>query len=731
MTAIPHRLTPTVQATLTLCAAIVLSLSAGSAHAAARSDASASARIDRSHALVQLAADPLATSAKTKPAKGKKIDFNNGGVKSYRAFLSAQRNDFKAWLRANVPGARVSGEFDLALNAVAVKLNGATLAQLAAAPMVRSAQYQGLYRPNADDPDLRLIDALPAWNQAGGAATAGEGVKVAVIDSGIDVAHPCFSDAGYPAQTRIGPNALTNNKVIVAKVFNNKAKQLGATPAAIGDHGTHVAGTVACNFETPATVDGAVVPYAMSGVAPRALLGNYNVFPATVDSARSEDILNALEAAYSDGFQVANMSLGGGSSGIQDLLSMAVDNLDQANMVVTVSAGNEGPGLNTIGSPGIAPRALTAGASSVGHSTVFYTTVGAASYASVRGEFGTAGASGALAVVADPASAEAGLSLGCAPLAAGSLSGQIALLSRGTCDFTTKIRNAQTAGAAGVLMVNRVAGEAPFIMGGNGEPNQPTIPAFMVGLADRAALMAQGGQPATLPATGTYVYDPAGDNVIGDFSSRGPTDVDFRIKPDVVAPGDYVLSSIPVSYCGGAPCFAFFSGTSMAAPHLAGSAAIVLQQRPGLSAAEVRSAIVNTANRTVLRDYDGNPVTASEQGAGLENLVAATNAALALDPVSVSYGAIPSGSGQTRAIDVTVRNTSGGALTLTPGTSGGRAGVVFSVPTAPITLAAGESATLRVTVRAAQGAPRGEAHGWLTLTGAGELAHAALYTLIR
>ncbi len=731
MTATPTRLTPIVQATVTLCAALALGLGTAAAHAAARSDASAPARVDRSHAIVQLAADPLATSGKTKPAKGKKIDFNNGGVKSYRAMLSAQRNDFKAWLRANVPGARVSGEFDIALNAVAVKLNGATLAQLAAAPMVRSAQYQGLYRPHAVDPDLRLIDAVPAWNQLGGAATAGEGVKVAVIDSGIDVAHPCFSDAGYPAQTRIGPNALTNNKVIVAKVFNNKAKQLGATPAAIGDHGTHVAGTVACNFETPATVDGAVLPYAMSGVAPRALLGNYNVFPATVESARSEDILNALEAAYTDGFQIANMSLGGGSQGIQDLLSMAVDNLDQANMVVTVSAGNEGPGLNTIGSPGIAPRALTAGASSVGHGTVFYATVGAASYASVRGEFGTAGASGPLAVVADPASAEAGLSLGCAPLAAGSLTGQIALLSRGTCDFTTKVRNAQAAGAAGVLMVNRVAGEAPFIMGGNGEPNQPTIPAFMVGLSERAALMAQGGQPATLPATGTYVHDPANDNVIGDFSSRGPTDVDFRIKPDVVAPGDYVLSSIPLAYCGGAPCFAFFSGTSMAAPHLAGSAAIVLQQRPGLSAAEVRSAIVNTANRTILRDYDGNPVTASEQGAGLENLVAATNAVLALDPVSVSYGAIPAGSGQTRTLDVTVRNTGGGALTLTPGTSGGRAGVAFSVAGGAFTLQPGESTTLRVTVRAGQGAPRGEAHGWLTLSGAGEVAHAALYALIK
>ena len=87
------------------------------------------------------------------------------------------------------------------------------------------------------------------------------------------------------------------------------------------------------------------------------------------------------------------------------------------------------------------------------------------------------------------------------------------------------------------------------------------------------------------------------------FSSQGPTDVDFRVKPDVVAPGVNVLSSVPMHLCGGNPCFAFFSGTSMAAPHLAGSAAVVRGQRPDLSAAEVRSTIVNTAARGVLGRY--------------------------------------------------------------------------------------------------------------------------------
>ena len=140
-------------------------------------------------------------------------------------------------------------------------------------------------------------------------------MKVAIVDSGIDQSHPCFSDAGYPAQTQLGDKKYTNNKVIAARVFNNQRNRNGFDAKAVDSHGTHVAGTVACNYQTPATVSGVTIPYKISGVAPRALLGNYNVFPGTIENARSEDILNALEAAYADGFDVANMSLGGGSNG--------------------------------------------------------------------------------------------------------------------------------------------------------------------------------------------------------------------------------------------------------------------------------------------------------------------------------------------------------------------------------------------------------------------------------
>jgi subtilisin family serine protease len=685
---------------------------------------------DASSALVQLNGDPLSTSVRTKPAQGKKVDFNNSTVKSYRAQLSALRNDYKAWLRANVPQAKVTGEFDLSLNAVAVQLNGATLAQVAAAPQVRRAEYQGLYRPIAADPDLGLINAIDAWNQGGGAASAGEGVKVAIVDSGIDATHSCFNDSGYPAQNQLGDHHFTNNKVIAAKVFNNKTPSRHYTAEAIGGHGTHVAGTVACNYLTPATVEGVAIPYDISGVAPRALLGNYNVFPADLASARSEDILNALETAYADGFDVANMSLGGGAHGIQDLLTIAVDNLDQANMVVAVAAGNSGPGHFTVESPGSAARALTAGASSVPHFVGAPVTNAGNTYGAAAGEF---------AVVSSDLTAPLGvvlngsaLSIACSALPAGSLSGAIALLARGTCAFSVKIRNAQNAGAVAVLVANNVAGD-PVAMATDGTANQPTVPAYMVSREDGEALKGVGGSSTTISATLAY-FATANANIMAGFSGQGPTDVDLRVKPDAVAPGVNVLSSIPRSFCGGADCFAFMQGTSMATPHLAGSAAVVRQQHPTWSAAEIRSAIVNTANRGVLKNFQTALPEADVNviGAGLENLLSAVGAAAALDPVSVSFGAVPAGSGQTKTVDVTIRNVSAGAASFSLDITGGDASVAYGVSPASLSLAAGASTTVVVTMTAGKGAVAGGHQGWLNVkAGGSDIAHAALYTLIK
>lgn len=693
-------------------------------------DATRTATSDRAYALVQLRLAPLATATASKPAPGKKIDFNRSETKSYRSQLSAQRNEFKAWLRANLPNAQVTGEYDVALNAVGVKLNGHTLAQLLTSPLVTRAEYQNLYYPLTDnDPDLALIDAAQAWNRAGGPANAGAGVKVAIVDSGVDQTHPCFSDAGYAAVQQRGDTRFTNNKVIVARVFNNKAGSRGYTPEAIDSHGTHVAGTVACNYHTPATVDGVDIPYDMSGVAPRALLGNYNVFPKDVGNARSEDIMNALQAAYLDGFDVANMSLGGGSSGIQDLLSMAVDNLDRANMVVAVSAGNSGPGHFTVGSPGIAPRALTAGASTVPHFVGAPVTVtGAGTFGAASGDFATVttNLTAPLGVVTGTTN---GMSTACAALAAGSLSGKIALISRGSCTFSAKIRNAQAAGAVAVLVANNVAGD-PTAMGSDGSPNQPTVPAYMVGLDTGRLFATKNGASTTISAALSYFPTP-NDDIMAGFSSQGPTDVDFRVKPDVVAPGVNVLSSVPANACDAPPCFAFFQGTSMAAPHLAGSAAVVRGQHPTWSAEQVRSAIVNTAERGVLFDFrDGTTVVTDVQvqGAGRENLDLAVTARVAVTPVSVSFGAIPAGAGQTRTFKVSLTALgAGGTYPLTISNTTG-SGITYTVSPASVTLGSNGTASATVTMTATKAASRGDHQAWLNV---GTVAHAAVYTLVK
>ena len=686
--------------------------------------------VDNASVLVQLNGDPLSTSAKTKPAPGKKIDFNNSATKSYRAQLSALRNEFKQWLQINAPKAKVTGEYDISLNAVSLRLNGEKKATIERAPQVVKVEYQGLYYPNVDDPDLGIIHAIQAWQGAGGASNAGTEIKVAVVDSGIDIRHPCFSDAGYPAKTQLGDRRFTNNKVIAAKVFNNKGSNLGYTAEAIDSHGTHVAGTVACNYNTAATVDGVAIPYGISGVAPRALLGNYNVFPADVASARSEDILNALEAAYTDGFDIANMSLGGGAAGVQDLLTVAVDDLDQANMVVAVAAGNSGPGNFTVGSPGSAARALTAGGSTVPHYIATPVTAGAKTFPAVAGDFATVTSdlSAPLGVVFDGTN----LGQGCSALPAGSLNGKIALISRGTCFFTEKIRNAQNAGAVAALIVNNRPGD-PAPMGTDGTPNQPTIPAYMVSQADGLTLMGSNGSTVTIGAMAQYFQTPNGDFMY-DSSSEGPTDVDFRVKPDVVAPGVNVLSSIPVAFCGGAPCFAFFQGTSMASPHLAGSAAIVRQQHPTWSSAQVRSAIVNTADQGVLKNaFTGALVTdVNVTGAGRENLLSAVNAKVSLDPVSVTFGAVPSGSGQTRTFNVALSNLAKSTKTYSLSVGAGGGGISYSVSPSSVSLAAGASATVTVSMTSTKRSTFGGHPALLSVkSGGSEVAHAAVFTIVK
>jgi minor extracellular serine protease Vpr len=685
--------------------------------------------IDRSFAIVELKGEPLATYVRTWPRSGKRIDFDSAAVKTYRSQLASGRTAFASWLAANAPAAQIVGQFDIGLNAVEIQLNGTSLQTLRSAPQVLSAEYENLYYPqDSNDPDLTLIRAQEAWvtSQVGGTPNAGRGVKIVIIDSGIDITHPCFSDAGFPATLQLGDTRFTNNKVIAARVF---AKSSDATAEAIQRHGTHVAGTAACNLDTPAAVNGVSIPYAVSGVAPGAQLGNYNVFPGTVEGARTGDIVDALETAYEDGFDVANVSLGIALSGKHDPLAKTVNNLDLANLVVTAAAGDGGPTRSSVTSPGSAARALDAGASSVPHFVGTPLSVGATTFLVRPGDFAVV-LSDLTAPLGVVAGSIGGLADACSALAAGSLTGKIAVFSVGACTFSTQIRNAQNAGAVAAVVVNDVAGDPTHLLQ-DGTPIQPTIPTYMASRSSTPALVALNGQAGTIRAALSY-FATGNGNIMARFSGQGP--LDPRVKPDVVAPGVSVLNAVPTSFCSGAPCWAFLDGTSMASAHLAGAAAVLRGAHPIWSAAEVRSAIVNTASEGVLTNFSTGTTVVTDVnvvGTGLEDLLSAVQTAVAFDPVSVSFGSVKAGASQVRTASVMIKNLAAASQTfslfLAPSTAGATFGVVPSV-----TLAGGQFATISLTLSVAAGSPSGDRQTILRVSRGGvEVAHVAAYASVK
>jgi subtilisin family serine protease len=247
----------------------------------------------------------------------------------------------------------------------------------------------------------------------------------------------------------------------------------------------------------------------------------------------------------------------------------------------------------------------------------------------------------------------------------------------------------------------------------------------MVSLADGAALDGNNGVATTITAALAY-FLTGNHNIMAGFSSQGPTDVDFRVKPDVVAPGVNVLSSQPNEACTTPPCWAFFQGTSMATPHLAGAAALVRSQKPGWSAADVRSAVVNTADQGVLLNSSGIGLNSNVNiiGAGRANAQSAVNAKVALAPVSVSFGAVPSGSGQSDSRSVALTTLSGAGPYTVSVTNQTGAGVTFGATIS--------GNTITVTMIANKGIAPGNRQGILRVfDSGGEIAHAAVYAFIK
>ncbi len=677
------------------------------------------------YALVIFSEPPLADWPSAVRYKNGKLDFTAGANGQYRASLAHARSDFLQWLRSTGSPAQVIREYDTVLNGVAVQLNGASLDSLKAAPGVSLVEPSLTYAPTMNR-SVGVINAPAAWTAVGGVANAGAGIKVGVLDTGIDQTHPFLTDdtltppAGFP-KFDPGNQQFTSKKVIVARVYFT-GKPGSFTAKALQDHGTHVSGTIAgVNGTTaPATANTPAVS-GLSGVAPKAFLGNYNVFPGQTANATSHDIAQAIEDAVKDGMDVINMSLGGGINGFKDQLTVASDRAARAGVVVAIAAGNSGPGVNTVQSPGQAADAITACASTNNHFFGILLTVASTTFGAAVGDFGSFNP----AVTAPLANwtDSSGATKACTAVTGTPFAGSIVVLDRGTCTFSTKIRNAQSAGAAGVVVVNNVAGD-PTAMGQDGTANQPTISGVMVGLADRTAIRADSGQNATVNGATVVEVLTNNQNFLAGFSSRGPANL-LDIKPDVCAPGVNVLSSVPGNG------FAMFQGTSMATPHVAGSSALLRQLHPDWTPAMVKSALVDTATRAAnLRTT--NPMNI---GGGVLNLAAATSVSATLEPATLSFRKIEPSTGKSKTIDVTITNVSGTAHTynataaITAAPPAGAASA--SVSPASLTLGPGESGTLSVTVGTAQSAPQGQYWGQLTVSDGQSTLAAPLWFAVR
>jgi subtilisin family serine protease len=275
------------------------------------------------------------------------------------------------------------------------------------------------------------------------------------------------------------------------------------------------------------------------------------------------------------------------------------------------------------------------------------------------------------------------------------------------------------------------------------------LPAVMIGKNEGAALRASGATTVSAVATFQEFITEDNKDILAGFSSQGPTNVDFAVKPDLTSVGVNVLSSCvstdPVD-CGEAP-WAFLSGTSMSTPHIAGSAAVLLQLHDDWTPAQIKSALVNRADLVVRDAATGlHSVGPTAQGAGRENLSAAADATTWMDPASASFGRVTLG--HPTSVTITLSNPTGTAQTFlvskskfTPSTFGNTVPLIWNAGTitpsddritvdASVNVPANGSTTLTVTVNTGQ--PSGTVvQGWINLDGPGSNdLHFAYYAIV-
>lgn len=583
--------------------------------------------------IVELAAPPVAEYdggiaglAPTAVGRGERLNKTTPAVRDYVKYLNGKRAD----VRARV-GATSLYDYNYTYAGFAAELTAAEAARLERAGDVRSVERSELVQGDTiTTPDfLRLTGEGGVWDKVGGIDKAGDGVIIGVIDSGYVPERPSFApiettqksdtliakkwkgkcDAGTEA-----PLVICNNKVIGARYFDKgilagtgskPIPEEYTSPRDRGGHGTHTASTAAGNNGVDMSVQG--VNWGKgSGIAPQARLaiykGLWDIDNSGGGSGNTADLVAAIDAATADGVDVINYSISSTELTTTGAIGQAFLRAGKAGVFVATSAGNTGPGVGTVRkhwpwvttvANGTHDRAITQSVTLGNGATYTGGGVGGASpnaplvlATSVKLAAATdENASLCLPDTLDPAKA----------------AGKIVLCERRLGARVDKSLQVFKAGGVGMILWNAAASTI--------ESERHSVPTVHVDHVNGAAIREYAATAGATAQIAAATVSRAQAPKVASTSSRGPAPDADLLKPDVMAPGTGVLAAT-VSDRDGEE-YAFFSGTSMSSPHVAGIAAILIGKHPNWSPMAVKSAILTTATTT---DNDGKPIEKDSGG---------------------------------------------------------------------------------------------------------------------
>jgi subtilisin family serine protease len=590
---------------------------------------------------------------------------------AYEDHIAEREAAFIDALRAQVPGAEVGRRLRTVYGGVAAIIPASSAKTVAAIPGVVAVQSDALQQPLTDS-SPEFVNAPPVYDELGTSGEAGQGIISGNLDTGVWPEHPSFADLGNlkppggPArECDFGDNPLTpandpfvcNNKLIGGAAFldsylanPNNPPETFTTARDSNGHGTHTTSTTAGNVVDSAPVFG-VERGSIHGLAPGAHVMEYKV--CGFQGCQPSDSAAAVGQAILDGVDVVNFSISGGTNPFTDPVELAFLDAYAANVFVSTSAGNEGPGAGTANHLSPWVTSVAASTQTREFATTLTLTAGNGDTFAADGASITSGAGPLPVVLAQNVPGYTG-GAGCAtpPLAPDTFEGLIVACQRGGEARLWKSFIVSQGGGEGMVLYNPALADI--------ETDNHWVPT--VHLADGTDFLAfmTGHTGVTGSFAAGAPRDGQGD-VMAAFSSRGPAGL--FLKPDVSAPGVQILAGAspapdaPTPAEGGNPPGEFFqaiAGTSMSSPHVAGAAVLLRAAHPDWTPGEIKSALMTTAITDVLKEDLVTPADPFDFGSGRIDIGAASSApvtfnetpenffALGNDPVNAVHLNIPS-----------------------------------------------------------------------------------------